>query len=194
MIKYTLWILFLGAFFDALIGVNIFVHGEPFLIASGYALFGGNIYAVIVVYLGAFIGDQISYFIGRYQGEKGIEKLKQKAPKTRKGFVLLKRYLRKKGLIVIAGARLLGPVAWVMPFFAGANRIPYLRFTLYSLIGLTIGVGQFVFVGYLLAAGIQSNPYFIEIQVIFKEHLELIIFSFTGLVVHCGCLIKITKV
>lgn len=60
--------LFIGALLDALIGPNLFVPGEPFLIAAGYQLHQGIWTGVIAVLLGGLIGDQASYWIGRYVG------------------------------------------------------------------------------------------------------------------------------
>ena len=60
--------LFIGALLDALIGPNLFVPGEPFLIAAGYQLHQGIITGVFAVLLGGFLGDQASYFIGRKVG------------------------------------------------------------------------------------------------------------------------------
>lgn len=49
--------LFIGALLDALIGPNLFVPGEPFLIAAGYQLHQGVVTGVFAVLLGGFIGD-----------------------------------------------------------------------------------------------------------------------------------------
>ncbi len=46
--------LFFGAFLDATIGPNLFVPGEPFLLAAGYQLHQGVIWGVVAVLLGGF--------------------------------------------------------------------------------------------------------------------------------------------
>jgi membrane protein DedA with SNARE-associated domain len=187
---YSWWFLFIGAFLDAFIGINLFFHGEPFFIGAGYLLHKGNSIGLLSVYMGGFIGDQFSYFIGKKYGKNGIEKLKNKFPKTRKGFVILKKQLRKRGLFVITGSRLLGPVAWVTPFFAGANNIHWFKFTLYSTFGLILGVGQFIFAGYLLSAGLDNFPFLNESKIIFYEHIDLIVFSTIAFVSILFILIK----
>ncbi len=62
--------LFVGALLDALIGPNLIVPGEPFLLAAGYQLHAGHISGVIAVFLGGLIGDQSSYWIGYRYGYK----------------------------------------------------------------------------------------------------------------------------
>ena len=67
--------LFFGAFLDATIGPNLFVPGEPFLLAAGYQLHQGIIWGVIAVLIGGWLGDQLSYFIGKHSGSKAQRKL-----------------------------------------------------------------------------------------------------------------------
>ena len=188
---YSWWFLFIGAFLDALIGINLFFHGEPFFIGAGYLLHQGSFIGLFSVYIAGFTGDQVSYFIGKKYGQKGIESLKNKVPKTRKGFVILKKQLKKRGLIVIAGARLLGPVAWITPFFVGANNVSWFKFTLYSTFGLILGIGQFIFAGYLLSAGLNNSSFIDESKILFYEHVDLIIFSTIAFIFILYVLIKV---
>jgi len=167
--------LFIGALLDALIGPNLFVPGEPFLIAAGYQLHQGVITGVIAVLLGGFIGDQVSYFIGRKLGMPAQKKLTKWQPKTRRPIARCRHLMAKKGNYVLTFARLLGPVAWVVPFIAGTQKITWQRFTLFSTIGLVLGVGQFVAWGYLLSYGVESFPLIGQAKAIAVEHIPSII-------------------
>ncbi|KLN66966.1 LssY C-terminal domain-containing protein [Vibrio sp. VPAP30] len=162
--------LFVGALLDALIGPNLFVPGEPFLLAAGYQLQQGIVTGVIAVLLGGFIGDQVSYFIGRKMGIPAQKKLIRWQPKTRRPIARCRHLMAKKGNYVLAFARLLGPVAWVVPFVAGSQKITWVRFSLYSTIGLLLGVGQFVAWGYLFGYGIDKFPLLNEIKIFIVEH------------------------
>lgn len=162
--------LFIGALLDALIGPNLFVPGEPFLLAAGYQLHQGIWIGVIAVLFGGFIGDHVSYWIGRYVGLPAQKKLVKWQPKTRRPIARCRHLMRKKGNYVLAFARLLGPVAWVVPFIAGTNKISWSRFTLFSTIGLILGVGQFVMWGYLLAYGIDQFPLLNQVKLVLVEH------------------------
>ncbi|MCK6264650.1 LssY C-terminal domain-containing protein [Vibrio sp. ZSDE26] len=179
--------LFMGAMLDALIGPNLFVPGEPFLIAAGYQLHQGTWLGVILVLTGAWIGDQTSYWIGRTIGKDAQRKLTRWQPKSRKPFARARLLMLKKERSVLIFSRLLGPVAWVVPFLAGVNRIPYRRFTLLSSIGLILGVGQFIIWGYLLSYGVESIPFISDILLFANEHLySLLVISSTLIFVIIG--------
>ncbi|WP_104040873.1 LssY C-terminal domain-containing protein [Vibrio hyugaensis] len=166
--------LFFGAFLDATIGPNLFVPGEPFLLAAGYQLHQGIIWGVIAVLSGGWLGDQLSYFIGRRSGSKAQRALIRWQVKTRRPIARCRLLMKKRGNAILIFARLLGPVAWVVPFMAGSVNIAWKRFTLCSSIGLIFGIGQFVLVGYLLAAGLQAWLPIDSIKLVLVEHKLLI--------------------
>ncbi|MBE8605674.1 LssY C-terminal domain-containing protein [Vibrio sp. OPT10] len=171
--------LFLGALGDALIGPNLFVPGEPFFIAAGFQLYSGAWMALVLVMLGGFIGDQLSYFIGSKWGATAQKKLIKFRPKTKRLMARCRYLIAKKGNYIIAAARLLGPIAWVVPFIAGSHRVKWSSFTLLSSIGLLLGGGQFIAWGMLLAHGVEQFPLLNTVKVFLTEHQSLMI----GLVV-----------
>lgn len=162
--------LFLGALFDALIGPNLFIPGEPFMLAAGYQLHQGVLTGVVAVLLGGFLGDQASYFIGLRLGKPAQKKLIRWQAKTRRPIARCRLLIARRGNWVFALARLLGPVAWVVPFMAGTQQIRWQRFTFYSSIGLLLGVGQFVLWGYLLSYGLEQFSLLNEVRVFVVEH------------------------
>ncbi|GAL31863.1 Mll0121 protein [Vibrio maritimus] len=115
--------LFVGALLDALIGPNLVVPGEPFMIAAGYQLYSGTYMAVAAVLLGGLIGDQLSFLIGRHYGFNAQKSLLRWQPKIRRPLARCRLLINRNAFWVIAFARLLGPIAWVVPFMAGANHI-----------------------------------------------------------------------
>ncbi|MDK9771592.1 LssY C-terminal domain-containing protein [Vibrio sp. B181a] len=166
--------LFFGALLDATIGPNLFVPGEPFLLAAGYQLHQGVIWGVVAVLLGGWFGDQLSYFIGKRSGAKAQKKLMRWQAKTRRPIARCRLLMKKRGNTILIFARLLGPVAWVVPFMAGSVNVGWKRFTVCSSIGLILGVGQFVVAGYLLAAGLNTWVPLDSIKFILVEHKLLI--------------------
>ena len=164
--------LFTGALLDALIGPNLFVPGEPFLIAAGFQLHQGIWTGVIAVLFGGLLGDQLSYWIGRRFGRRAQSWLMQWQPKTRRPIARCRLLLQRKGNAVLVFARLLGPVAWIVPFIAGVNRIKWDRFSLFSTVGLLLGVSQIVLWGYLLAYGIETFPWMESLKIFIDEHLQ----------------------
>ena len=102
---YASMTLFIGALLDALIGPNLFVPGEPFLIAAGYQLHQGLWYGVIAVLCGGLIGDQLSYLIGYHYGRKAQKKLIQWQPKIRRPIARCRLLLKRKGTEAGYGSR-----------------------------------------------------------------------------------------
>ena len=168
------WWYFGGSFLDALIGPNLFFPGEPFLLAAGYLLSSGAIYGLLAVLAGGFIGDQISFFIGRRCGSQGRRWLIRKFSKTKRPIAKTRLILRKKGPWIVTASRLLGPVAWIMPFIAGSYAMRWSTFTLYSSIGLILGVGQFTLAGFFIGKGIEILPSWETVGLFFKEHSVLL--------------------
>jgi len=172
---FSLLSLFFGALLDALIGPNLFVPGEPFLIAAGYQLHQGVLSGVVAVLAGGWLGDQASYFIGRRHGGALQRKLVRWQPKTRRAVARCKLMMQRKGKFVLVFARLLGPVAWVVPFIAGVGKTPWRRFSLYASLGLLLGVGQFVLWGYMLAYGMDNLPWLNSARLFLFEHKYLLL-------------------
>ncbi len=165
--------LFWGALLDALIGPNLVVMGEPFFIAAGYQLFSGASSALLLVLVGGYVGDQLSFVLGRHFGKPIQRALLKRMPKLRRSVARSRLLLRKRDWQVIIGARLLGPIAWVMPFIVGTTQVRWTRFAMCSAVGVSIGIGQFVVWGYLLAMGVEQFPMLANAQQFVAEHQML---------------------
>lgn len=180
--------LFVGAFLDALIGPNLLVPGEPFLLAAGYQLQQGIYAGVIAVFIAGWLGDQSSYFIGRQFGVPAQRKLTAWQPWLNRYFARARLLMRQSGNHILLFSRLLGPIAWIVPFIAGTQQVAWQRFTFFSGIGLMLGVGQFVLWGYLLAYGIEAIPWLHTAKVYLTEHKTGVII---GVVVFIGAFVAL---
>lgn len=153
-------VLFLGGFFDTLIGTGFFVQGEIFFLA-GAVLAGMNILNVWLVFLfcvlGGILGDNISYFLGREYGNR-IQKriLSFRHGIMRKFYDSGKSMLEKFGDKSPFYARLLGPISWVTPFLSGFYKMDYNKFFRYNILGVLVGVGNFVALGYLFGTAYKK--------------------------------------
>ncbi|MGB8077176.1 MAG: hypothetical protein WCF09_04780, partial [Gallionella sp.] len=56
----------------------------------------------------------------------------------------------------VFAARLSGPLSWVMPAMAGMFRLDYATFLRFNTLGIMIGIGQFIVVGYFFGAYLPS--------------------------------------
>ena len=145
--------IFFGAYFDALLVTCLFVFGEAvFLLAGGLAYTSGSPLPILAAYSGAYLADQSSYGLGHIFKDRTRPFLLATA-RRRKMTRKATRLLSRRAIPMIAASRFMGPVAWITPPLAGALRVPYRFFAMGSLIGVVLGVGQFLVLGWLSAYG-----------------------------------------
>ncbi len=178
---YTELLLFLGALGDSLIGPNFIIPGEPIFFAAGYQLHLGNGLAVFVAIFGGLLGGQLSYYLGHRYGYTLEKRLLRSYQKPRRLIARSRCLLNRYMVRILIFARLLGPVAWVVPFMAGRNKVEWKKFSGYSFIGLLLGAGQFIIWGYLLAMGIEGS--FFEEHSVFFEEFKLTLLLLASVVV-----------
>ncbi len=151
--------IFFGAYFDALIVTSFFVFGEAvFLLAGGVAYTSGSPLPILAALAGAYLADQSSYGIGHAFKDK-TRPLMLATTRRRKMTRKAQTLLAKRAVLKIAASRFMGPVAWITPPLAGSIAVPYPRFALGSLIGVVLGVGQFLVLGWLSAFGAERGGF-----------------------------------
>ncbi len=142
-------VLFLGAYFEALVGPSFFIPGELFLL-GGSILAGAhvlNIWLVMVtLYTGAILGDTSSYWIGRAIGTSIFHERKKYLNFI--NYRKVEKLLEKYGPGGIFLARLVGPFSKLAPVTAGIFEIPFKTFLLYNIPGVIVGCGEFIVAGY----------------------------------------------
>ena len=146
----------LVAFFDTQIGVGFLVFGEVAFLAAGVA-FGitENVTFLLVVFVAAWLGDMSSFALGRHYGARPFLRFLKPA-KRRRTWRWAQGLLRNHGMKFVVVSRFLGPAAWVTPFLAGTLQMPMQRFAPAAGIGVALGIGQFVLLGYLGVRGISQ--------------------------------------
>lgn len=162
-------VLFLGSFFETLIPTSLVVLGEVFFLAG--ALLAGmgalNVWVVLgVLYAGGILGDNASYWLGRRYGVSLFEHLARWPLMGRmlhhgtyqRGVAFFER----RGALAIFGARLSGPLSWVMPAMAGMFRLKYATFLPFNTLGVVIGIGQFILVGYFFGERLPTILGYVE--------------------------------
>ncbi|HXH65275.1 MAG TPA: DedA family protein [Mariprofundaceae bacterium] len=156
-------VLFLGSFLETLIPLSLVVLGEVFFLAG--ALLAGmgvlNVWVVLaVLYGGGILGDNASYWLGRRYGASLFERLARwpllgrlvHADNYRRG----RAFFERRGAAAVFAARLSGPLSWVMPAMAGVFRLDYATFLRFNTVGIIIGIGQFIVVGYCFGQYLPS--------------------------------------
>jgi membrane-associated protein len=156
-------VLFLGALFETLIPFSLAVLGEIFFLSG--ALLAGmgvlDLWAVMaVLYAGGILGDNLSYWIGRRYGSSLFDRLAHwplvgrliHAENYQRGMA----FFHRRGAMAVFTARLSGPLSWVMPAMAGVFRLDYRTFLRFNTLGVIIGIGEFIVVGYFFGAYLSS--------------------------------------
>ncbi|WP_462116532.1 DedA family protein, partial [Lysobacter xanthus] len=150
-------LIFLVAFCDAVIVLGIVVPALPLLFAVGTLVGLGHIngpYAVASAALGAFVGDGMSYWIGRRWGAQ----LRTRGPFARypqwleRGEAMFRRH----GLKSIFIARFVGAVRPFVPAIAGMLDMPTARYLLPSAVACLGWAVAFLAPGWVLGASYEA--------------------------------------
>ena len=154
-----------------------FLPGDSLLFLTGLALATSSSWlpdwiGFILIWLAAFIGTQVGYWIGYKIGPPLFEQ--------NRNFILNQKVLdrtheffEKYGTRAVVLARFVPILRALIPMLAGISRMDIKRFTRLNILGATIWVGVFMLAGYWLG----QIPYV-------KENLEttvILIIIFTSL-------------
>lgn len=144
-------VIFLIAFCDALVVLGIVVPALPLLFAVGALVGLGHIsgpYALVCATLGAFVGDALSFWVGRRWGPQ----LRSRWPFSRypqwldRGEAMFRRH----GVKSIVIARFVGAVRPFVPAIAGMLHVPLRRYALPSLGACVVWAALFLLPGWVL--------------------------------------------
>jgi membrane-associated protein len=150
---YGAWIygiLFTVLFCETGLVVTPFLPGDSLLFAVGSLAALGAMrieFAIPLLMLAVFCGDNANYWIGRKAGPKVFSRehsrLFNKEYLTR-----TQTFYDKYGKITVVIARFLPIIRTFAPFVAGIGNMPYRIFLLFSVLGSMLWVNLFIFVGY----------------------------------------------
>ncbi len=150
------WIAFLAALLETTIGVGLLIPGSAIVLfmgalaAKGYLDLGDLIWFAA---MGAIIGDNINYFIGKKYGSKILFKNFRfiKPNYYKKGEVFFKKHGSKSVFI----GRFIPSIKEIIPLIAGIFRMKRTSFMIWNILG-AIGWGLFwVLPGYFFAQSLD---------------------------------------
>ena len=133
----------------ATVGYLIPIPEEIFLLLVGYI--GGigfyNVYfAAVFAILGVLTGDNILYYISRYNVSKIIEKIRRRLDKHK---LMEYRHLMKEHIgKTIFTLKFLVGLRIFSPFLAGSMRIKWKIFQFYNLLAVLIYIPLLIFLGF----------------------------------------------
>ncbi|MDB5132606.1 MAG: yghB [Mucilaginibacter sp.] len=146
--------------------VTPLLPGDSLLFAAGALIAGGNtglsIYVLAIILItAAFLGNTLNYLLGGYLGPK-IFKEKNKVLKL-DYYLRTKAFFDKHGAIAVILSRFMPIIRTIAPFVAGVGGMPFLKYSLYNIIGGASWILTFLFSGYFLG----NIPFF-------KAHFTLV--------------------
>lgn len=150
---WTYLILFLIIFAETGFVVTPFLPGDSLLFAAGALIAGGSsgldIWLLgIILIAAAFIGNTVNYLLGNYLGPK-VFKEENKILKL-EYYLKTKAFFDKHGGKAVIFSRFMPIIRTIAPFVAGVGRMPFLRYSLYNIIGGASWIIVFLFAGYKL--------------------------------------------
>jgi membrane protein DedA with SNARE-associated domain len=126
------------------------VPGETALIFSGFLASQGRLSITILAVVaaaGAIAGDSIGYTLGRVAaGPLKRTRLGRWADGSR--FASAEDYLRRRGGIAVFTGRFVGFLRALVPFLAGASRMPYARFLAWNAAGAVVWAPLCIVLGF----------------------------------------------
>ena len=156
-----------------IVGTNVFVQSAlvfGFVLPGSSILFSAGLVAateenvsittlLTVIFMAAFVGNQVGFVIGRLIGRSYLSK--KKSPSLQKVIRKCERFYAKSGWWSVVAARFIPWVRTFIPLIAGASKMPYYQFLAANILGaIARGVG-ITLAGYYTASipGVETFTY-----------------------------------
>lgn len=143
VISYGYLAVFLGTLFE----------GETILLSAGFAAELGLLQwplVIAVAFVGATLGDQIAFLLGRWQGASLIARFPALALRAPRVHALLERH----DVLLILSVRFLYGLRIAGPVIIGSSGVPMLRFALLNMTGAAIWAVLVAGAGYYFGAAL----------------------------------------
>jgi len=159
------------------------MEGETGLVMAGVMSHTGdmNLFnAIAVAWLGGFTGDQIYFYIGRFNREYIHKKLR----KQRRKFALATLLLRRYGLIIIFVQRYLYGLRTVIPMSIGTTKYSAKIFAIINLISAFIWASITIVLSYIFGEEILQIIHFAKNHIAFAIPILLLTLFSIGYFFH----------
>lgn len=154
------WVIPLVSLFCLIDGFFLFLPSETAIVAlASIATRSGepNIWLLMLgTSIGAIIGDNIAYFMGRKLGTTRFRWMRR--PRAARSFAWAGKELEKRGPILIFTARYIPVGRIAVNFTAGATYFPWRRFVIIDSIAVLTWAGYSVAVGTFAGRWVHDNP------------------------------------
>jgi len=144
-------VFFLAAFLESSAFMGLLVPGETTVVLAGFLSAHGYFEAancILVIWLGAVLGDSTGYALGRKLGRGYFKRHKRLFFFKRKHIAKVDAYFEAHGGKTIFFGKFVGIFRALAPFVAGMSRMPYGRFLKYNVPGGILWASSFTLLGY----------------------------------------------
>ena len=145
--------------------LGFFLPGDSLLFSAGLVAASNKSIDVallcLVVFLGAFIGDQTGYVIGRKYGRPYIDN--KNSPKLQRMIIRAENFYEESGWWAVVAARYFPWIRTFVPPIAGAAKMRYYSFLTANAVGALLWSVLITLAGYYSATipWVKSSSYFI---------------------------------
>lgn len=156
--NWTYLVVGLLAFLETGAFVGLLVPGETMLLVGGAVAGLGVINLYLLIAIGwsmAFLGDTVSFFLGRKLGRDFLLKHGSRLGITPERFARVEDHFERHGGTTVLVGRFVGVIRAVAPFIAGSSGMRYPAFAPYSILGSGLQVSIHILVGYFFARSLD---------------------------------------
>ena len=146
--QYGYWVVFFGVMLE---NAGVPIPGETILLAAGFFAALGHFHLAIVMAvacLGAVLGDNAGYFIGRKLGRAALLRYGRYAGLTPKRLAMFESFFERHGDKTILVARFITGLRVFAALLAGAAHMRWPRFALYNFLGAVLWSVAITLAGY----------------------------------------------
>jgi membrane protein DedA with SNARE-associated domain len=174
-----------GIFFLMMLESMFFpVPSEAVLPFAGFMLFDGQLSWPEVIFfatLGSLVGSVISYAIGYYGGKSFILKFGKYLLLKESHLELSERFFDKHGQLTIFIARFIPVVRHFISIPAGAGKMNFLKFCLYTIAGAGLWNSFLTFLGYKLKEHwqtVMAYSHYIDMTIVLVLSIAVIYYLY----------------
>lgn len=131
-----------------------FLEGETVLIAAGFAAHRGILnlsWVIAIAFAASTLGDQLAFLLGRWYGER----LLQRFPALRRKVPVVQALLERHHVPFILGVRFFYGLRIAGPFVIGMSRVPFPVFALLNMTGALVWAVAVASAGYYFGMALE---------------------------------------
>ncbi len=176
----SLSFLFIGSILESLPLLGMFLPMETISVIFGILAYEKIInlkLLVITTFLGLFIGDVLSFYLGKRLGENFIKKYVKKIKINKTKYHNIKYLINNNLFKALFIGRSNSITRWIVPFLAGANRAKIIYFLLANASTAIVWSLLFILGGYYLGVSFETFGQYIGFGIVLATILSYFIYK-----------------